>query len=345
MMMDESELNSCVGIAKSFNILSSQDKTNLFQWRYKVVDNSIVSYYLDPLWTCIHDTYIPVWIAPNVLTLCGFACVIMAFLLVMNDLISSLWIAILIFLYQSFDAIDGKQARRINNSTAMGELLDHGCDCLATVLLTCILANLFLIKSPQILWQLVSIGQLIFAKEHIRILLFPNSPVVFPKWTSPGELLIVLEVLLVLHWMNPWLFVDLSGFSLVITFINSGMLATSVLFYYECGFWHLACCTIVLGFIQDIPGLVDIVVYGMVFTMLTFEVMISKMARSDSSDHPNMRPFSYGALTIVMISQVSPVEMVLCLTSAYYIYIFYDLFKTSKLPFLSVFKRNCNSEV
>ncbi|KAJ6829460.1 choline/ethanolaminephosphotransferase 2-like [Iris pallida] len=37
---------------------------------------------------------------------------------------------ILLFLYQTFDAVDGKQARRTNSSSPLGELFDHGCDAL-----------------------------------------------------------------------------------------------------------------------------------------------------------------------------------------------------------------------
>jgi len=33
-----------------------------------------------------------------------------------------------IFVYQSLDAIDGKQARRTNTASPLGELFDHGCD-------------------------------------------------------------------------------------------------------------------------------------------------------------------------------------------------------------------------
>lgn len=33
-----------------------------------------------------------------------------------------------LFIYQSLDAIDGKQARRTNSSSSLGELFDHGCD-------------------------------------------------------------------------------------------------------------------------------------------------------------------------------------------------------------------------
>ena len=37
-----------------------------------------------------------------------------------------------LFIYQSLDAIDGKQARRTNTSSALGELFDHGCDAVST---------------------------------------------------------------------------------------------------------------------------------------------------------------------------------------------------------------------
>ena len=40
--------------------------------------------------------------------------------------------AVGLFIYQSLDAIDGKQARRTNSSTPLGELFDHGCDSLST---------------------------------------------------------------------------------------------------------------------------------------------------------------------------------------------------------------------
>lgn len=36
-----------------------------------------------------------------------------------------------LFVYQALDAIDGKQARRTNSSTPLGELFDHGCDCVS----------------------------------------------------------------------------------------------------------------------------------------------------------------------------------------------------------------------
>lgn len=40
-----------------------------------------------------------------------------------------------IFVYQTLDAIDGKQARRTNSSSPLGELFDHGCDAVTCGLL------------------------------------------------------------------------------------------------------------------------------------------------------------------------------------------------------------------
>ena len=36
-----------------------------------------------------------------------------------------------LFVSQTLDALDGKQARRLHQATQLGELLDHGCDALS----------------------------------------------------------------------------------------------------------------------------------------------------------------------------------------------------------------------
>lgn len=41
--------------------------------------------------------------------------------------------AVGLFIYQTLDACDGKQARRTGTSSPLGELFDHGCDSLSTV--------------------------------------------------------------------------------------------------------------------------------------------------------------------------------------------------------------------
>lgn len=38
--------------------------------------------------------------------------------------------ALCLWLYSTFDNVDGKQARRTGSSSPLGELFDHGCDAL-----------------------------------------------------------------------------------------------------------------------------------------------------------------------------------------------------------------------
>lgn len=41
--------------------------------------------------------------------------------------------ALLMFFYQTLDAIDGKQARRTGSSSPLGQLFDHGCDAICAI--------------------------------------------------------------------------------------------------------------------------------------------------------------------------------------------------------------------
>lgn len=93
---------------------------------------------------------IPTWVAPNTLTIIGLVVNIVTTLILVYYCPSATeeapsWAFILsalgLFIYQSLDAIDGKQARRTNSSSALGELFDHGCDAVSTVFVavgTCI---------------------------------------------------------------------------------------------------------------------------------------------------------------------------------------------------------------
>ena len=44
--------------------------------------------------------------------------------------------AVGLFVYQSLDAVDGKQARRTKSASPLGELVDHGCDSVSMVIMT-----------------------------------------------------------------------------------------------------------------------------------------------------------------------------------------------------------------
>ncbi|CAH9128873.1 unnamed protein product [Cuscuta epithymum] len=112
----------------------------LHRYKYSGVDHSYVAkYVLQPFWSrCVN--FFPLWMPPNMITLTGFLFLVTSALLgyIYSPKLDSpppRWVhfahGLLLFLYQTFDAVDGKQARRTNSSSPLGELFDHGCDALA----------------------------------------------------------------------------------------------------------------------------------------------------------------------------------------------------------------------
>ncbi|KAL8161405.1 hypothetical protein V2J09_012894 [Rumex salicifolius] len=112
----------------------------LKRYKYSGVDHSYVAkYVLQPFWTRF-VTFFPLWMPRQMITLMGFMFLLASALLgyVYSPHLDSpppRWVhlmhGLLLFLYQTFDAVDGKQARRTNSSSPLGELFDHGCDALA----------------------------------------------------------------------------------------------------------------------------------------------------------------------------------------------------------------------
>lgn len=106
----------------------------LHRYKYSGVDHSYVAkYVLQPFWSrCVN--FFPLWMPPNMITLTGFLFLVTSALLgyIYSPQLDSpppRWVnfahGLLLFLYQTFDAVDGKQARRTNSSSPLGELFDH----------------------------------------------------------------------------------------------------------------------------------------------------------------------------------------------------------------------------
>ncbi|KAI0978896.1 hypothetical protein GJ496_004912 [Pomphorhynchus laevis] len=83
-------------------------------------------------------------VAPNMLTLFGLMCNLIpsTLLFVYSNggkdpcpRVLYLFVALGLFIYQTLDAIDGKQARRTQSSSPLGELFDHGCDAITCVII------------------------------------------------------------------------------------------------------------------------------------------------------------------------------------------------------------------
>ncbi|KAI2637966.1 Choline/ethanolaminephosphotransferase [Hypomontagnella submonticulosa] len=117
---------------------------NLKAYKYSSVDHSLTSkYILKPFYTNFVIKCFPMWMAPNLITLIGFSFIVanLFTLLWYNPTLDQdcpPWVyyswAVGLFLYQTFDAVDGTQARRTRQSGPLGELFDHGVDALNTSL-------------------------------------------------------------------------------------------------------------------------------------------------------------------------------------------------------------------
>uniref|UniRef100_A0AAY4EJ84 Choline/ethanolaminephosphotransferase 1 n=1 Tax=Denticeps clupeoides TaxID=299321 RepID=A0AAY4EJ84_9TELE len=133
--------------------LSRQQLRRLEEHRYSSAGRSLLEPRMQPYWEWLVGR-VPTWIAPNLITIVGLATNILTTLVLVYYCPTAteqapMWVylacAVGLFIYQSLDAIDGKQARRTNSSTPLGELFDHGCDSLSTVFVvlgTCIAVQL-----------------------------------------------------------------------------------------------------------------------------------------------------------------------------------------------------------
>lgn len=125
-------------------ILSDSQLKRLSEHTYSAGGTSLLEPYLQPFWRWLVDQ-IPMWVAPNLLTIAGLTINVVSSLIIMYyspDAKSEIpWWSLLLaglglFLYQSLDAIDGKQARRTKSSSPLGELFDHGCDSFSLTFVT-----------------------------------------------------------------------------------------------------------------------------------------------------------------------------------------------------------------
>uniref|UniRef100_A0A8C6U012 Choline/ethanolaminephosphotransferase 1 n=1 Tax=Neogobius melanostomus TaxID=47308 RepID=A0A8C6U012_9GOBI len=121
--------------------LSRHQLKRLEEHRYSSAGRSLLEPLMQRYWEWL-VACVPSWIAPNLITIIGLATNVFTTLVLVYycptateqaPLWAYLLCAIGLFIYQSLDAIDGKQARRTNSSSPLGELFDHGCDSLSTV--------------------------------------------------------------------------------------------------------------------------------------------------------------------------------------------------------------------
>ncbi|KAJ3695575.1 hypothetical protein LUZ60_000952 [Juncus effusus] len=97
---------------------------------------------------------------------------------------------ILLFLYQTFDAVDGKQARRTNSSSPLGELFDHGCDALACALESLAFGSTAMCgRYTFLFWVIAAVPFYLATWEH-----FFTNTLILPILNGPTEGLMLIYV-------------------------------------------------------------------------------------------------------------------------------------------------------
>lgn len=169
----------------------------LHRYKYSGVDKSLVAkYILQPFWTrCV--TLFPLWMPPNMITLTGFLFLMTSALIGYIyaphlDSPPPRWVhlahGLLLFLYQTFDAVDGKQARRTNSSSPLGELFDHGCDALACAFETLAFGSTAMSgKTTFWFWVISAIPFYCATWEH-----FFTNTLILPEINGPTEGLMLI---------------------------------------------------------------------------------------------------------------------------------------------------------
>lgn len=132
-----------------FFFLSPEAAKSLPNYQYRGQDLSLIyRYILSPIASFLVHQCTPRSVAPNSITLAGLVWMVASYgfmwyyapLVLQDDSTEEAepsvslprWIflfnAIATLVYQTFDNMDGKQARRVGASSPLGLLFDHGCD-------------------------------------------------------------------------------------------------------------------------------------------------------------------------------------------------------------------------
>ena len=116
--------------------ITEEGLAQLDRYKYKPGGYTWLDNKMNYFWNWVVQL-VPKSVAPNLLTFIGWLFVIASYvcMLVYDYTFTKnipswcfYFAALCIFIYSTLDAIDGKQARRTNSSSPLGQLFDHGCD-------------------------------------------------------------------------------------------------------------------------------------------------------------------------------------------------------------------------
>ena len=146
---------------------------------------------------------LPMWLAPNLVTLLSFAFNVLPHLLIIclygNDMEGPIdsWVAVMLglayFFYTTLDNMDGKQARRIGAGSPMGMLFDHGLDATTAVVVMYPLGRIHNIGGGLPLLLFIMMSTVPF--YYITLEEYYMGKMVLPAFSGPDDTSLVISAL------------------------------------------------------------------------------------------------------------------------------------------------------
>eukprot|EP00299_Pterocystis_sp_00344_P011998 c5694_g1_i1.p1 GENE.c5694_g1_i1~~c5694_g1_i1.p1 ORF type:complete len:400 (-),score=38.07 c5694_g1_i1:17-1216(-) len=181
-----------------YQLLTEFGIRNLKNYKYDGTDHSMYyQYFASPLAAWLTETFVPLWLAPNAITLLGFSLNVIAHIVLCYfspNLVepvpkwAALFCASATLLYQTLDNMDGKQARRTKTSSPLGQLFDHGCDSVSMIMFCLDLAAVLHVREMYLAVCFVLIMSGFYVtiweefhthKFHLPLLNAPNEGLLF----------------------------------------------------------------------------------------------------------------------------------------------------------------------
>eukprot|EP00591_Stephanopyxis_turris_P004478 CAMPEP_0195523504 /NCGR_PEP_ID=MMETSP0794_2-20130614/22766_1 /TAXON_ID=515487 /ORGANISM="Stephanopyxis turris, Strain CCMP 815" /LENGTH=429 /DNA_ID=CAMNT_0040653519 /DNA_START=34 /DNA_END=1323 /DNA_ORIENTATION=- len=129
------------GANASSQIISEDGLNNIASHKYKSGHYTYLDTFFNPAWTFLTGL-LPLWMAPNMVTTlggihCGISYATVWWYSYNFDSSVPDWVIVLsaycTFAYYTLDCMDGKQSRRTGTSSPLGQLFDHGFDCICNL--------------------------------------------------------------------------------------------------------------------------------------------------------------------------------------------------------------------
>ena len=185
-------------------LLSDTDKQNILKYKYNGGDSSpVYQYILSPIAQYCVENFVPRWVAPNVVTSLGLLAAVVSLIVTLhyNPSLSSLdvprWVFVLngigVFAYQTFDNMDGKQARRTGSSSPLGMLFDHGCDALNSGIMCIPMASVVATGWTPKMFMCIWSGFVPFYFQALEE--YYTGTMVLPPFNGPTEGLLIASAM------------------------------------------------------------------------------------------------------------------------------------------------------